>query len=135
MIVLYKEGFFYEGELRDYIREGCGRMISAEGDSYEGKWMGNEPEGEGTYESYSPKQKYTGIWSNGTLSGKGRACYEDGSVYEGDFYQNQRHGRGRIQYADGTVYEGGFKANQMEGFGTLIGINHKYEGSWKAGKM
>lgn len=23
----------------------------------------------------------------------------------------------------------------MEGFGTLIGINHKYEGSWKGGKM
>lgn len=23
----------------------------------------------------------------------------------------------------------------MEGFGTLIGINHKYEGGWKAGKM
>lgn len=41
MIVMYKEGYFYEGELKDFIREGCGRMISAEGDCYEGKWKGN----------------------------------------------------------------------------------------------
>lgn len=75
------------------------------------------------------------MWSGGFLNGRGRAIYEDGSVYDGDFYQNSRHGKGRIQYADGTVYEGGFKANLMEGFGTLIGINHKYEGSWKNGKM
>jgi hypothetical protein len=45
------------------------------------------------------------------------------------------HGKGRIKYADGTSYEGDFKNNVIEGFGTLIGINHKYEGSWRAGKM
>jgi len=78
---MYKEGYYYEGEIKDLIREGCGRMISSEGDCYEGKWKGNEPEGEGTYESYSPKRKYTGVWSNSALSGKGRACYEDGSIY------------------------------------------------------
>lgn len=110
-------------------------MLSADGDCYEGQWGGNQPQGEGTYQSYSPKRKYTGVWSGGALTGKGRVCYQDHAVYEGQFYQNQRHGRGRIQYADGTVYQGSFKHNLMEGFGTLIGINHKYEGSWKAGKM
>lgn len=49
MIVLYKEGYLYEGDIKDFVREGCGRMISADGDCYEGKWAGNEPEGEGTY--------------------------------------------------------------------------------------
>jgi hypothetical protein len=46
-----------------------------------------------------------------------------------------RHGKGRILYVDGTIYDGDFKSNLMEGFGTLIGRNHKYEGSWRGGKM
>lgn len=48
---------------------------------------------------------------------------------------NTRHGKGKVKYADGSYYEGDFKNNIIEGFGTLIGINHKYEGSWRNGKM
>lgn len=46
-----------------------------------------------------------------------------------------KHGKGRILYRNGTFYEGDFKHNLMEGFGTSLGINHKYVGSWKNGKM
>lgn len=135
VIILYKEGFVYEGETANLAREGCGRLISADGDCYEGKWKANEPDGQGTYEAYHPRQKFTGVWSNGFLNGKGRATYDDGSVYEGEFYQNMRQGKGRVQYTDGSIYEGSFKGNLIEGFGTLIGKNHKYEGSWQGGKM
>jgi hypothetical protein len=135
MMVMYEAGFFYEGEVVDELRQGLGRLISFEGDCYEGKWVDNEPEGEGTYEGADPHRKYTGVWSKGLLSGRAKATYEDGSFYEGEFYHNKRQGRGKIKYLDGSIYEGDFKNNVMEGFGTLIGINHKYEGSWKDGKM
>ncbi len=46
-----------------------------------------------------------------------------------------RHGKGKIRYSDGTTYEGDFRNNLIEGFGRMSGINHKYEGSWQAGKM
>ena len=83
----------------------------------------------------NPKRKYTGMWTDGFLMGKGRAVFEDGSIYEGDFYQNMRHGKGKIKYADGTFYEGDFKHNRIEGFGKFTGLNHRYEGSWIDGKM
>ena len=79
---MYKDGYLYEGDIKgDGIREGCGRMISSDGDCYEGQWKGNQPEGDGTYEQYYPKRKLTGVWSGSYLTGKGRAIYEDGSVY------------------------------------------------------
>jgi hypothetical protein len=34
LIIMYKEGYLYEGDVVDGIREGCGRMISADGDCY-----------------------------------------------------------------------------------------------------
>ena len=46
-----------------------------------------------------------------------------------------RHGKGKILYKDGTSFEGHFCNNVIEGFGTMIGVSHKYEGSWKGGKM
>lgn len=46
-----------------------------------------------------------------------------------------RNGKGIIKYLDGSVYEGDFRNNVIEGFGVLVGLSHKYEGSWKNGKM
>lgn len=48
-IIFYNEGFLYEGEIVGTAREGLGRLVSADGDCYEGKWHGNEPHGEGIY--------------------------------------------------------------------------------------
>jgi hypothetical protein len=31
---MYNNGFFYEGDLVNYMRDGLGRLISAEGDCY-----------------------------------------------------------------------------------------------------
>ncbi len=35
-IMMYNEGFLYEGQWKDDQRHGNGRLIDAEGDSYEG---------------------------------------------------------------------------------------------------
>lgn len=44
-----------------------------------------------------------------TLKGKGKAKYEDGSIYEGEFLDNQKNGIGKMVYADGKIYEGKWK--------------------------
>jgi hypothetical protein len=134
-IIFYNEGYLYEGEVEGNVREGLGRLISVDGDCYEGKWHNNEAHGEGIYEGGTPKRKYIGVWQQGYLEGKGKATYEDGSHFEGEFHVNMRQGNGIIKYPDGSIYEGQFKNNQIEGFGILVGLNHKYEGSWRNGKM
>ena len=65
----------YEGTVVNGQREGCGRLVSAEGDCYEGQWKDGQPEGEGVYEGSNPKRKYLGHWVKGYLQGKGRATY------------------------------------------------------------
>lgn len=75
LIVLYSGGYLYEGEFVNYKREGLGRLISADGDCYEGKWHNDQPHGEGIYEGVAPKRKYTGSWQQGLLEGKGKATY------------------------------------------------------------
>ena len=73
--MFYSEGFMYEGTVVNGQREGCGRLVSAEGDCYEGQWKDGQPEGEGVYEGSNPKRKYLGHWVKGYLQGKGRATY------------------------------------------------------------
>lgn len=43
-----------------------------------------------------------------------------------------RNGRGKFNYSEGSIYEGEWKNNQMHGFGTLYYSNGKvaYEGEW-----
>jgi hypothetical protein len=43
---------------------------------------------------------------NGLKHGKGTYYYADGSVYEGDWANNQIHGIGTYTWKDGKVYSG-----------------------------
>ena len=57
---------------------------------YEGEFIENRRNGMGTL--WTPDWKtteYTGIWEDGTRSGKGQRWYTDGSVYYGDFKDNK----------------------------------------------
>jgi hypothetical protein len=48
-IMMYISGLLYEGDWKNGKREGCGRLIDNEGDTYEGQWVDNQPHGDGTY--------------------------------------------------------------------------------------
>jgi len=45
----------------------------------------------------------------------GKATYENGAVYEGDFRKDHRWGWGRQRFPDGSVYEGEWYDDLIEG--------------------
>ena len=95
----------------------------------------------------------------GRYSGRGRAVFEDGSKYDGQFVDGKMHGDGRYVWASGVIFEGGFKHNDVRGQGAYTwpdgskyvgevcgGLRHGtgvftgpggfpvFEGGWQAGK-
>ena len=69
------------------------------------------------------------------ITGKGKVKYGNGSIYEGEFLDNQRNGKGVYKYNNGNVYTGEFKKNKKDGIGKMVYADGKiYEGKWKNGK-
>ena len=46
----------------------------------------------------------------------------DGSVYEGEFYNNNINGKGKYVWGDKRDYEGDWVNNKMEGKGIFYGL-------------
>ena len=44
-------------------------------------------------------------------NGKGIQIWQDGKIYEGQWYDNQIQGVGRMIFENGDTYEGNFKQN------------------------
>ena len=49
------------------------------------------------------------------MNGKGKITYSSGSVYEGNFKDNQPNGKGKILFSDGGSYEGSWNNGVIEG--------------------
>ena len=45
----YANGSVFEGQWRDGVREGYGRLIHVTGDMYEGDWRGDKANGYGVF--------------------------------------------------------------------------------------
>ncbi len=53
-------------------------------------------------------------------------------TYNGDIVAGKANGKGKALYENGNKYEGNFKDNQRTGYGTAITkTGEKYEGQWK----
>lgn len=64
--------------------------------------------------------------------GEGRADFEDGATYEGEFQTGQFHGAGKMTYPDGDVYDGFWKKGRRHGKGEhKYPSGHVYEGDWR----
>jgi hypothetical protein len=60
--------------------------------------------------------------------------YDDGSVYVGEFRDNQLNGQGTITFASGSVYVGEFRDDQINGQGTFTFANGDvYVGEFRDG--
>ena len=61
------------------------------------------------------------------LEGNGKAFYDDGEYYEGQWKNNLRHGKGIQFYKNGKIkYEGDFSEDYFEGNGKLFKENGDY---------
>ena len=48
--------------------------------------------------------------------------YRDGSIYDGEWGDNQRSGQGQMQYCEGDVYEGQWASDVPSGTRQLNGV-------------
>jgi hypothetical protein len=109
----------YSGDYKDGVKEGTGRMVYPNGDIYDGSWVGNVMEGEGTYQYKASGDIYTGGFAGGKKSGAG--LYEfgkDGSVIKGSWV-NGDVTDGEWILKDAAVYKGSFKNGKPDGAGTI----------------
>lgn len=108
----------YEGEHRNGVREGHGRLFLDSGAVYEGEFAG------------------------GLRHGRGRIQYGDGSVYVGEWANDLRHGQGTLTTPAGDSYNGSWSKDMKHGPGQYIYLQRGmvYTGEWiddiaKCGEM
>ncbi len=83
---------------------------------------------------YDNGNVYEGEWKDGSHNGQGKITYDHGVVYEGEWKDDWRYGKGKMIYANGDVYEGEWKADCRDGKGKMIYNNGKVkDGFWENG--
>ena len=142
-IVRYGKYGYYEGEFKEGMREGIGKMTYTD-PGHSVLWF---PETEGVYEGYWKQDtrhgKGTMTWPNGLkYEGNfkkdrrhevvGTMYFVNGNIYEGEWMEELMHGRGRFTTPDGKEYRGRFFSGDFAGEGLLTFPNgNKYEGQVK----
>lgn len=91
----------YEGEYKNGLREGRGRLILKSGTVKEGTFV------------------------KGQLTGEGTMTTEDGHSYSGHFVNYTMHGIGKLKLANGASFEGWFVADQP-----YTGTWNNYDGTF-----
>lgn len=76
---------------------------------------------------------YGEIDAKANRHGHGKMMFTDGSVYEGQWMNDQKNGMGIVHYPSGNIYEGSFLNDQKEGFGKFYykSKGEMYEGYWQ----
>lgn len=143
---LFADGSRYEGEWKDNLSHGMGRLYNENGRMIlkglwsEGVYLGKPGKGEfktgvGTVELPN-KVVYRGEFKDGKIAGKGSLTFENGDVYDGEVVNGLAHGKGTFTWKKtGNTYTGMFRNNVMHGRGVFTFKNgNKYEGQYLSGK-
>ena len=66
----------------------------------------------------------------------GKAVFDDGGYYEGEFFNEKAHGKGTYKFSNGDIVTGQFYGGLPDGHGTLIKSDgSKYVGEFSEGMM
>lgn len=112
-IYVYTNGYKYQGNFVNGVREGYGQLSNPNGESYDGMWADDNFSGQGTY-IWPNGSKYTGEWKNGVKDGYGIYFYSNGDKYVGYFRNEKFHGKGKYTWADGSVQEGTYENGEFK---------------------
>jgi len=89
-----------------------------------------ERHGMGTYTT-TDGTVYTGQWSNDQMNGEGFLQFPSGASYQGYFASNKFNGCGRFTWSNGTCCQGSFVNNKMDGYGEYADTNGRvWDGSF-----
>jgi hypothetical protein len=138
-------GGIYEGEFKDKKRHGVGIYYwqTENPNSFQVRYCGDWVQGKRTgfgYCDWKSGSVYIGQFKNDQICGKGKFIWSNGDVYEGDFDENgNKSGYGEFRWKSGNKYEGGWELSKRSGHGKFTWYNGDvYEGEWlddvKAGK-
>ena len=129
----FPNGDIYEGEMKDSVPNGKGKLIFKNGESYEGDFKMGEMSGKGTF-IFEDKTEYSGGIENGIFNGKGKMKWENGTEYIGNFVDSSLCGIGTITNIQKEKYEGTFDKNEFNGQGIYYFSNgDEYEGKFEYG--
>lgn len=115
----------YEGSWLNDQMHGFGILKDSNNCIYEGEWKFGKMHGKGKYVVNNNKDSRSSSLSDNI-----------GVQYDGDWFEDMMCGIGVLKRSDGTIYEGNFKDNNPHGFGRLENENGdvEYEGEWVSGK-
>ena len=108
----------YEGEIKDFKREGYGIENCSEYE-YKGNFHDDMRNGQGTLTYLKIGRKYKGEFKNNEITGYGYFIYENKETYKGDFVNEKKEGKGIYNWPDGREYDGEYKNDIREGKGTF----------------
>ncbi|NME69083.1 hypothetical protein [Flammeovirga aprica] len=126
----WEDGTVYQGKWRNDLMEGSGKLIFANGNSYEGNFEKGVPYGMGIYQ-WANGDVYQGGFLDGKMHGRGVLVTKGGERHEGTWIQNEVHGEGIHYYANGSQYIGSWSKGKRNGKGIMLYINGDTEqGMW-----
>lgn len=106
--IVFADGSIYEGEIKNDLPHGKGKLMLYFGGYSEGTWDKGFLVGQGRLTT-SNDFTYTGNFVEGAMTGTGRVDWPEGSwiVYsEGEFLMGMEHGPHRYVELDGRIFDG-----------------------------
>lgn len=131
------ENFYnYKGNYKNSHLYGIGKYWYIDGGSYDGYWVNDIPDGQGTA-VYSDGSVYVGTFKNSLFHGYGVMNDSVGNKYDGHWVNGKRSGNGTITYNNGLIYNGMFVNDKMNGEGEMISVTtgFHYIGQWRNNKI
>lgn len=140
--LVWPDNSIFIGNFVNNIAEGLGKQIHSNGEIYFGTWKRGKAEGIGYYINKFGS-KYEGEWKNDYQNGFGLEIWNDNTDkknfnnFSGNYKFGLKSGIGILNFEDGSVYEGDFSENNINGIGSIIFncnnnlITKKYSGEWK----
>jgi len=124
------DGTSYIGQYREGMREGTGKIISADGSIFRGAFHSGKINGFGVLKCFDGSH-YEGEWRDNQKSGNGLLVNRMGDVYEGGFFDDHREGFGVQRNMDRSEYRGDWLRGKKHGYGTLtMGDGTMKQGYW-----
>jgi len=128
----------YRGQRRAPGVQAVGVFERVGGDSYAGRWLGFDFEGEGVVlgDEADPIETCHGRFTANVLTGVGELSFKDGSIYRGEVGGRAPRGLGVLAGADGERV-GAFIDGKLHGLGALFAPDGSvvHAGRWRNGEF
>ena len=136
---LIKKELTYEGDFKDDMAHGQGKITFKDGSWYAGSFAFSQPDGEGVYH-LTNGFVYQGQLSGGYFKGWGDKLKEKDAVvvdrYTGWFSEDELNGVGVRIHSNGIREIGQFQKGKLQGLGMIIHPSGSADiGKYKKGKL